>query len=235
VTNEEVFHQPRELPFGKLKVKIKPEIVTMRLGQPLDMSRRGVEVGPQDWDDLIAADDVLLLDTRNGFESALGTFRGSVVPPTGKFSEFPSWCEEELQPHRGGTADGGRPQGHRRVAMFCTGGIRCEKASAYLLQHGGYVEGEVLQLKGGIQSYLSHTAAVNATTARQDESSASPGSAWEGHCFVFDERTAVDAEGESITPEEAERLALQLGERAGKSLRKRLKQVEDAPPHSRVC
>ena len=119
-----------------------------------------------------------------------------------------------------GESGEGGGRGHRRVAMFCTGGIRCEKASAYLLQHGGYAEGEVMQLKGGIQSYLTYTAAAAAAAAA--DGNAAGQSAWEGHCFVFDERTAVDAEAESITPEEEARLAVQLGPRAGKALRKRL-------------
>lgn len=166
-------------------------------------------MSPEDWDDVIAADDVVVLDTRNAFESAIGTFSGAVVPPLSKFSEFPRWAEAELIPHRGSSSGcGHQKKAHRRVAMFCTGGIRCEKASAYLLQHGGYKPGEVLQLKGGIQSYLT----------RKDTAP----SAWMGHCFVFDERTAVDGAGESIAPAEAERLAQQLGPRAGKSLRKRL-------------
>ena len=113
---------------------------------------------PQEWDALIAEPDVLLLDTRNSFESSLGTFDTAEVPPLGKFSEFSGWCSRELLPRRaagkrhegGGTAqegkgegqeeeEGGEVRGHRRVAMFCTGGIRCEKASAWLLQHGGCV------------------------------------------------------------------------------------------------
>ena len=113
---------------------------------------------PQEWDALIAEPDVLLLDTRNSFESSLGTFDTAEVPPLGKFSEFSGWCSRELLPRRaagqrqegGGTAqegkgegqeeEGGEVRGHRRVAMFCTGGIRCEKASAWLLQHGGCVK-----------------------------------------------------------------------------------------------
>ena len=110
---------------------------------------------PQEWDALIAEPDVLLLDTRNSFESSLGTFDSAEAPPLGKFSEFPAWCNEELLPRRaaGQRQDGGgtaleregqeeeveEVRGHRRVAMFCTGGIRCEKASAWLLQHGGCV------------------------------------------------------------------------------------------------
>lgn len=163
-------------------------------------------MSPEDWDEIIAADDVVVLDTRNAFESALGTFSGAVVPSFSRFSEFPRWSEAELIPHHGSSSECG--QTHRRVAMFCTGGIRCEKASAYLLQHGGYEPGEVLQLKGGIQSYLSRKGSAS--------------SAWTGHCFVFDERTAVDSAGQSITPAEAEILAQQLGPRAGKALRKRL-------------
>ena len=118
---------------------------------------------PQEWDALIAEPDVLLLDTRNSFESSLGTFDTAEVPPLGKFSEFSGWCSRELLPRRaagqrqegGGTAleregqeeEEGRR--HRRVAMFCTGGIRCEKASAWLLQHGGCVSQAFAQPAAG--------------------------------------------------------------------------------------
>jgi UPF0176 protein len=196
-----------------------------------------VEVSPEDWDDVVAAEDVLVLDTRNAFESDLGTFSGAVVPPLSKFSDFPRWAEAELVPHRSDSGEGEFAttinRRHRRVAMFCTGGIRCEKASAYLLQHGGYKPGEVMQLKGGIQSYLSRRNAAPSqgegkalgecqVPAAGESPVQMAASTWRGYCFVFDERTAVDGAGESITPAEAERLALKLGPRAGKSLRKRL-------------
>lgn len=193
-------------------------------------------MSPEDWDDVIAADDTIVLDTRNTFESQIGTFAGAVIPEMSKFSEFPDWAEAELIPARSSSNQCGlaTTRTHRRVAMFCTGGIRCEKASAYLLQHGGYKPGEVLQLKGGIQSYLTRnkvaTVGTEHCTVANDRQMSTvdrtlpetASSSWSGMCFVFDERTAVDGAGESIAPAVAERLALQLGPRAGKSLRKRL-------------
>jgi UPF0176 protein len=153
-----------EHPFGRLRVKLKREIVT--LGVPgVDPGRRtGTHVAPEDWNALIGEPGVTLLDTRNRYEVHLGTFDGAINPNTESFREFPAWVARELDPVR-----------DRRVAMFCTGGIRCEKASAYLLEQGFE---EVYQLDGGILGYLEQV----------------PGeqSAWRGECFVFDDRVTVD-------------------------------------------
>lgn len=149
-------------PFKRMRVRIKREIIT--LGAPgVDMARQaGVYVEPQDWNALIADPEVLLLDARNTYEVAAGTFAGAVDPGTRSFSEFPEFARQ-LDPSR-----------HRKVAMFCTGGIRCEKASSLLLA-GGFAE--VYHLKGGILKYLE--------TVPEAESR------WQGGCFVFDERVAV--------------------------------------------
>jgi UPF0176 protein len=152
-----------EMPFQRLKVRLKKEIVT--LGDPAaDPTRQvGTYVDPVDWNALIAADDVLVLDTRNAFEVAMGTFAGARDPGIRSFGQFKDFAAREL--------DRGR---HKRIAMFCTGGIRCEKASAHLLAQGF---AEVYHLKGGILKYLEQ---VPETESR-----------WRGECFVFDERVAL--------------------------------------------
>lgn len=149
-------------PFLRMKVRLKAEIVTFR--QPVDPSVRvGTYVSAQDWNQVISDPDVLVIDTRNREEVALGTFAHAVDPGTESFTEFASY------------ADGLDPERHQRVAMFCTGGIRCEKASAYLLEKGF---NEVMHLRGGILQYL------------EDVDPAE--SLWQGECFVFDERVTVD-------------------------------------------
>ena len=150
-------------PFRRLKVKIKPEIVT--LGQPdADPSRQvGAYVEPKDWNALIAQDDVVTVDTRNAYEVRIGTFEGAVDPGTQSFREFPGYVKGNLDPAR-----------HKRVAMFCTGGIRCEKATAYMLAQGF---AEVYHLQGGILKYLEQVPPEQ--------------SLWRGECFVFDERVAL--------------------------------------------
>lgn len=150
-------------PFRRLKVRIKQEIVT--IGDPaVDPNAAvGAYVAPADWNALIADPDVLLIDTRNAYEVEIGTFAGAVDPGTGAFGEFPAWVRRNLDPAR-----------HRRIAMFCTGGIRCEKASSFMLREGFE---EVYHLQGGILGYLE----------RVPESE----SRWRGGCFVFDERVAV--------------------------------------------
>jgi UPF0176 protein len=153
----------REEPFKRMKVRLKREIVSMGV-DGIDPNRLvGTYVEPQDWNALIANPETLVIDTRNGYEVALGTFQNAVDPETESFRDFPAWAEE----HR--AAMEGRP-----VAMFCTGGIRCEKASAYLRQIG--VE-EVYHLKGGILRYLEEVPAEQ--------------SLWQGECFVFDERVGI--------------------------------------------
>ncbi len=155
--------QSEDQPFRRLKIRIKHEIVTM--GQPdVDPGARvGHYVAPEDWNDLIRSPDVAVIDTRNDYEVAIGTFEGAVDPGTGSFRDFPAWW------------DANRERFHnKRIAMFCTGGIRCEKSTNYLLGQG--VE-EVYHLKGGILKYLEEVP--------EEET------AWEGECFVFDGRVSV--------------------------------------------
>ena len=150
------------MPFLRMKVRVKREIVT--LGVPVNpQAKVGTYVEPQDWNALIAEPDVLVLDTRNSYEVKIGTFRNAVDPQTASFSQFPDFARDSLDPAR-----------HRKIAMFCTGGIRCEKASAYLLAQGF---DEIFHLKGGILNYL--------------ESVPQAQSRWDGACFVFDQRVAV--------------------------------------------
>ena len=150
-------------PFRRLKFKLKREIITFR-NATVDPSRPGQYIDPQHWNDLLADPEVLLLDTRNSYETALGTFAGAVTPPLDTFSDFSDYVREHLDPAK-----------HRKVAMFCTGGIRCEKASAYMLQQGFP---EVYHLKGGILKYL--------------EDIPTSSSQWQGACYIFDERVSVD-------------------------------------------
>ena len=154
-------------PFLRMKVRPKREIVTMGCPEINPAKRTGTYVDPKDWNGLIADPDVLLVDTRNSYETAIGMFAGAVDPMTTNFREFPEWAHSLAnQP-----ADR-RP---KKVAMYCTGGIRCEKASA-LMQDMGF--DEVYHLKGGILKYLEDVPAAN--------------SQWQGECFVFDGRVAVD-------------------------------------------
>jgi UPF0176 protein len=157
------FSQASTMPFQRLKVRLKKEIVTLG-ASGLDPARQaGIYVEPADWNALIAAPDTLVLDTRNAFEVAMGTFEGAVDPGIDSFGQFPDFVARHLDPAR-----------HRRVAMFCTGGIRCEKASAYLLARGFP---EVYHLKGGILGYLEGVPELE--------------SRWRGECFVFDDRVAL--------------------------------------------
>ena len=155
------------MPFHRMKLRLKREIVTM--GQP-DIDPRqsvGTYVEPQDWNALISAPDTIVIDTRNDYEVAVGTFEGAIDPKTASFREFPEWFRRER--------DRLLAAGHSpRVAMFCTGGIRCEKSTAFLKQEG--VE-DVFHLKGGILKYLE--------TVPEAES------LWRGECFVFDQRVTV--------------------------------------------
>ena len=150
-------------PFGKLKVRVKREIVTM--GQPgvNPRARAGRYVAARDWNDLIRQPDVAVIDTRNDYEVAIGTFEGAVDPGTASFRDFPAWWEENRHRFH-----------NKRVAMFCTGGIRCEKSTNWLLSQG--VE-EVYHLQGGILKYLEEVPEAE--------------SLWRGSCFVFDERVSV--------------------------------------------
>ena len=150
-------------PFGRMKVRLKREIVTM--GQPdVDpRARVGHYVAPQDWNALISAPDVAVIDTRNDYEAAIGSFAGAIDPGTRSFRDFPKWWQENAARFH-----------NKRIAMFCTGGIRCEKSTNYLLSQG--VE-QVYHLQGGILKYLEDV-------PRQD-------SMWQGECFVFDRRVSL--------------------------------------------
>ena len=167
------FAEAATMPFHRLKVRIKPEIVTM--GQPdLDAAANaGTYVTPADWNALIRRPDVVVIDTRNEYEAAVGTFEGAIQPNTRGFRDFPDWFRTEGR----ALLDGPIPP---KVAMYCTGGIRCEKATAFLKAEGVQ---EVFHLEGGILRYLE-------TTPADD-------SLWRGECFVFDERVAV---GHGLTP-----------------------------------
>jgi len=153
-----------ELPFYRMKVKLKKEIVTM--------GREGIDpkilvghyVEPQDWNALITDPEVTVIDTRNHYECDIGSFEGAINPQTTTFKEMPAFVDQQLDPAK-----------HKKVAMFCTGGIRCEKSTAYLLEQGF---DEVYHLKGGILKYLEEVPTEK--------------SLWQGECFVFDNRVAVD-------------------------------------------
>lgn len=150
-------------PFVRMRISIKQEIVTMGCPEISPTTVKGKYVDPKDWNDIICDPDVLVLDTRNSYEVQLGTFKRAVDPNTTTFKEFPPFVQSNLN-----------PQVHRKVAMFCTGGIRCEKASSFMLSAGFE---EVFHLKGGILKYL--------------EDIAPEESLWEGQCYVFDQRVSV--------------------------------------------
>ena len=152
-----------KLPFARLKVKIKPEIVTLGLPAVNPTQQVGTYVEPQDWNQIISDPEVMVIDTRNDYEVEIGTFQQAKNPSTESFRDFPKYVAQNLD-----------AQQHSKVAMFCTGGIRCEKASSYLLSQGFK---EVYHLKGGILKYLENVSPQE--------------SLWEGECFVFDERVAV--------------------------------------------
>ena len=152
-----------EHPFYRMKVKLKKEIVTMGVPSVNPNNTVGTYVKPEDWNALIADPDVIVLDTRNDYEVHIGTFKGAVNPETTTFREFPDYVAKNLDKAK-----------HKKVAMFCTGGIRCEKASSYMLEQGF---NEVYHLQGGILKYLE--------TVPEEQS------LWQGECFVFDQRVAV--------------------------------------------
>lgn len=149
--------------FYRTKVKLKKEIVTMGIDWVDPKNTVGTYVEPEQWNDLISDPEVLVIDTRNEYEYAVGTFEGAVNPKTEAFREFPEYVKQHLDPTK-----------HKKVAMFCTGGIRCEKSTAYLKEQGF---DEVYHLKGGILKYLEMV---------PEESSK-----WNGECFVFDQRVTV--------------------------------------------
>src|SRR5882757_1992766 len=157
------FSYASAMPFARLKIRLKKEIVTLGDSKTDPTKAVGVYVDAADWNDLIAAPDTLVIDTRNAFEVAMGSFAGAVDPDIKSFGQFKEFAARTLD-----------PQQHKKIAMFCTGGIRCEKASSYLLSHGF---AEVYHLKGGILKYLERVP--------QSESR------WRGECFVFDERITL--------------------------------------------
>jgi UPF0176 protein len=157
------FSHASDMPFRRLKVRLKKEIVTLGDGEADPTRQVGIYVNPSEWNDLIARPDTLLIDTRNAFEVAMGTFAGALNPDIQSFGQFKDFTASHLDPSR-----------HRRIAMFCTGGIRCEKASSYLLSRGF---AEVYHLKGGILRYLERVPEAE--------------SRWRGECFVFDDRVAL--------------------------------------------
>jgi UPF0176 protein len=150
-------------PFDRLKVRLKQEIVTFGIPTVNPSNLVGTYVKPQDWNELITNPDVLVIDTRNQYEVEIGSFVGSIDPHTDSFTEFPAYVAAHLD-----------PQQHKQIAMFCTGGIRCEKATSYLLSQGFE---NVYHLQGGILKYLEEIPAAE--------------SQWEGECFVFDDRVAI--------------------------------------------
>jgi len=151
------------MPFHRMKVRLKREIVTMGVEDIDPAGSAGTYVAPADWNTLIADPDTIVIDTRNAYEVSIGTFKGAVDPATASFREFPAWVEKHRDEFDG-----------RKVAMFCTGGIRCEKATAYVKSLGFE---DVFHLKGGILKYLEEVPAEE--------------SLWQGECFVFDERVSV--------------------------------------------
>jgi len=175
-----------EMPFGRMKVRLKREIVTMGVEGVDPLEDAGAYVEAAEWNTLIADPDTVVIDTRNDYEVSLGTFRNAVNPETASFREFPEWVEKHRSELEG-----------KKIAMFCTGGIRCEKATAYVKSLGF---DEVFHLKGGILKYLENVPAER--------------SLWQGECFVFDERVSVGhglavgqnklcrACGHPVTPEE---------------------------------
>lgn len=162
IAHKESFH--KTAPFNRTKVKLKKEIVTMGVENIDPLKSAGTYVKPENWNQLLQDEAVTLIDTRNKYEVQLGTFVDAINPDTNTFREFPDYVKNNLDPAK-----------HKKIAMFCTGGIRCEKSTAYLKGLGFE---EVYHLEGGILKYLE--------TVPRDES------LWQGECFVFDERVAVN-------------------------------------------
>ena len=164
ITHKESYSE--EIPFHRMRVKLKKEIVS--LGRPnINLSdRSGIRVDPKNWNILLADPDVVLVDARNDYEYQIGTFKNAISPKTTNFREFPTFIKEKLNTKK-----------NKKIAIFCTGGIRCEKASSYMLSKGFE---NVYQLNGGILKYMDEI--------ETDKS------LWEGECFVFDSRVSVDSE-----------------------------------------
>lgn len=163
------FSFSEKAPFRRMKVKLKEEIVTLRAPEADPTKAVGTYVTPEDWNDIVSDPEMVVIDTRNDYEVAIGSFKGALDPETQSFTDFKTWVSDNLD-----------PQFNKKVAMFCTGGIRCEKASSYMIAQGFE---EVFHLKGGILKYLEEQPAES--------------SLWEGGCFVFDERVAV---GHDLVP-----------------------------------
>lgn len=153
-------------PFSRIKVKVKSEIVSLKYAEIDVANLKGQYVESADWDAFIKRDDVVTIDTRNSYEVKAGTFEGAIDPHTETFREFPKWAQENQHLFKG-----------KKIAMFCTGGIRCEKSTAYMKMLG---YNEVYHLKGGILQYLED---------KKDQKGT-----WKGDCFVFDDRGAVDSD-----------------------------------------
>ena len=154
--------------FRRFKARRKKEIVTIGVASVDPRANVGTYVEPDDWNTLVDDPDTLVIDTRNSYETAIGTFDGAIDPGTESFRDFPQWADTTLRPLI-------EQNGSKRIAMFCTGGIRCEKASSYLQQQGF---GEVHHLRGGILKYLEQVPEAK--------------SRWQGECFVFDQRVALN-------------------------------------------
>lgn len=151
-------------PFSRMKVRLKKEIVALGV-ENLDIIKyKGEYIDPENWDDFLKKEDVVLIDTRNKYETKLGTFQNAIDPKTKTFREFPAWVEENKDKLEG-----------KKIAMFCTGGVRCEKSTSYLKQKGYK---EVYHLEGGVINYLHKTG--------------NKSHLWQGDCFVFDERVALN-------------------------------------------
>jgi UPF0176 protein len=164
------------MPFKKLKIRLKKEIVALKCPEiDLNMIKPGEYLNSTEWDTLIARDDVVVIDTRNNFEYAYGTFKSAINPNTKSFAELPQWLEKNLD----------YTKKDQKIAMFCTGGIRCEKSTAYLKSMGFT---KVYHIKGGILQYLSDKLSEKE-------------SLWDGNLFIFDDRIALDKNLKSITEE----------------------------------
>jgi UPF0176 protein len=158
-----------DIPFAKMKVKIKSEIVT--IGMNLDVNNnKGQYISPNNWDEFISRDDVLVIDTRNKYETSLGSFICAIDPKIDNFRQFPKWANDNKEIFK-----------NKKIAMFCTGGIRCEKSTAFMKESGW---NDIYHLEGGIIQYLNDTKNINKK--------------WNGNCFVFDERAMIDDDLSSI-------------------------------------
>lgn len=167
----------KTVPFARLKIHRKAEIVFLGVDDVDAIANKGIDVSPKDWRELIAQDDVVLIDNRNSFEYRLGKFKNAIDPGVDNFRDFPKYIEEHVPEWK---------KGGKRVAMYCTGGIRCEKTSAWMHEMGL----PVYQLEGGILNYFQQM-----PDAEQD---------WQGECFVFDNRIALDTQLQETasTPED---------------------------------